>query len=544
MAQMEDRLRKMVSHYESLKTGRNQWENQWQEISDHAIARRDFTVGREPGRPRTTRIYDTTSKEANTLLSAALHSLLTNPATRWFDLRFGDDNLNESEAAIRWLDDTKRRVASAFTRPGSGFTTNIAEVYTDITGFGTGVIMVTESHEGVQFSARPLAETFVDVDFTGKIAVVYRRFKMKAWNAVEQFGEDRVKMAAKKAKKDMDSDVEFLHLVRRRSDVMPGNIDSSGMPWESVYISMDDHTAAAEGGFHENPYLVGRWSVDTGELYGRGPGNDSLPEQKMLNAMWRSYIRNVEKAADPPLLVDDDGVMPGSQLRITPNAQITVRNDGSRGGREPVRYLENRARLELEFQTMESRSKKIEKAYHSEIIQAFQDPRMTATQVLELARLAQRQLSPVLGRMQVEILEPMIERVYGILSRNSRLAPPPQEIQDAELKIEYVSPVARAQKSSDAQAILDSFSAAAALAEVDPSVMDNVDLDEALRTVFEGNGVPLKVLRTSGEVIEIRRVQAQAIQKDKENQEMLAGADGIAKLLPGIAKMQEVQTLQ
>lgn len=532
-----DRLKRMISHFERLKDGRNQWDNHWQEISDHALARRDFTVGREPGRTRTARIYDSTSMDANNLLAAALHALLTNPSTRWFDLKFANEEANEDEDAILWLDDTKRRISNAFSRPGSGFTTNIAEVYKDITGFGSGVLMVTDSTMGPTFSSRPLAETYVDVDFTGRVGVVYRRFSMKAWQAVEQFG-DRAVYAKKKVEKDVLAETEWLHLVRKRGDVLPGNIDSSGMEWESIYISMDDHKPASEGGFHENPYLVGRWAVDTGELYGRGPGNDSLPEQKMLNAMWRSYIRNLEKAADPPVLVDDDGVMPGSQLRITPSAQIVVRNDGSRA-REPVRYLENRARLELEFQTIESRAKKVEKAYHSEIIQAFQDPRMTATQVLELARLAQRQLSPVLGRMQVEILEPMIERVYGIMSRKNLLLAPPSSIEGADLKIEYVSPVARAQKQSDAQAILDSFAAAAALAEVDPGVMDNVDLDAAIRTVFEGNGVPLKVLRTSSEVVKIRRVQAEAMQRDREMQQEQAAGETVAKLLPGIAKLQE-----
>ena len=77
--------------------------------------------------------------------------------------------------------------------------------------------------------------------------------------------------------------------------------------------------------------------------------------------------------------------------------------------------------------------------------------------------------------------------------------------------------------------------------QVDPSVMENIDLDKAIRAIFEGNGVPVRVLRPSDDVIEIRRTQAIAMEKDRQMQQMMAGGETVAKLLPGMAKMQEVQ---
>jgi hypothetical protein len=503
--------------------------------------RRDFTVQREPGRQRGIRVYDTTSRDSNNLLAAALHSLLTNPATKWFDLQFIAEELNEIDEATFYLDQVKTLALNAFSRPQSGFTTNIAEVYNDLPGFGTAVMFIEEDLEhGPRFVSRPLSETFVDVDHNGRIVTVYRNFKMKAWQAVDFFGEeDLPKRVVESAKKDSSQEFDLLHIVQRREIPRPGNLDASGMAWESLYMLLDQKEIIREGGYHEMPYMVPRWTVDAGEIYGRGPGVDALPEQKMLNAIWRTYIRNAEKAVDPPLLVDDDGVLPGSQLRVTPSAQIVVRNDG--GSRDPVRYLESRAQFQWSSDIIDNRSRKIEKAFHSEIIQAFQDPRMTATQVIELARLSQRILSPVLGRMQVELLEPMIERVVGILSRRSDFPEPPEFLAGQELKIEYVSPVARAQKASEAQAILDSFSAAAAVAEADPSVMDNIDLDVAVRKIFEGNGVPVQVMRQQAEVMARRAAQAQAMEQQQQQQQMMEGGDTIAKLLPGIAKVSEIQ---
>lgn len=522
----------MIDFYEKLREDRRHWDDQWQEISDHSLGRRDYTVRREKGRQRNVRIYDTTTLDSNNLLAAALHALLTNPATDWFDLKFQTEQLNEIDESARWLETVKRGMINAFRRPESGFTTQMHEFYTDLTGFCTSCIYVEDDVGfGPTFSARPMGEIYIDEDFAGNITITYRKFRLKAWQAVAQFGAKNVPQAVKNvdgnaAEKEMD----FLHLVRKRDQPLAGSIFSEGLEWESIYIDLQHKEVVLEGGFHEQPYLTARWSKDAGELYGRGPGITSLPSAKMLNAIWRTYIRSAEKQADPPLLVEDDGVMPGSQLRTTPNSQITVRPTGS--GQPPVQYLEHRGRYDVADTVVQNFTTKIQRAYHNEIIQAFQDPRMTATQVIELARLSQRILSPVLGRMQTEILEPMINRVFGILSRTSDFPVAPEFIQDEELRIDYVSPVARAQKASEVQAVADSFTLLAAMSEADPGVLDNMNFDEIARMTLEGNGVPLKAIRTRDEVIEIRTQRQEQQEQQQQLEQTLAVADSASKLLP------------
>ncbi len=541
---------KLIRYYESLRDDRSHFDNMWQEVADHSLGRRDFTNIRQPGRQRMTKIYDTTSRDSNNLLKAALHALLTNPATNWLDARWDLDILNEFDVLVRYLELVKQRLRLAFTRPAAGFATQIAEVYDDLPGFGNASMWVKEDLKiGAVFVARPLSETFIDVDEIGNVVVIFRWFKLKAWQTIDQFGDDAPPRARKLLESDPNADIQFLHHIRRRGLVIPGNIDASGMEWESIYLGLDDKVIVREEGFREMPSLYARWAVDAGEKHGRGPGVDSLPDQKMMNQISKAFIRSTEKAADPPVLVDDDGVMPGSRVRITPSAQIVTRNDG--GAREPVRYLENRAQLQWPDLLMEKRQAKIEKHFHSEIIQAFQDPRMTATQVLELARLSQRILSPVMGRIQQDLLDPMVRRVLGIESRRADFpAAPPDVIavlqtlgitlQEA-IKIEYVSPVARAQKASEAQAILDTFAASAALAEANPEVMDNMDLDEAFRAIAQANGVPVAVVRSRDDVERKREADAEIARQQQEQERLLATGDTVSRLLPGIAKLSEQQ---
>ncbi len=532
-------IQKIVTQFEALAAKRRHWEQHWQEVSDHCLGRRDFTVQREPGRQRNVRLYDTTSRDANTLLAAALHALLTNTATNWFDLRFQDAELNENDEAQRWLSEVKKRMAAVFSREEGAFATNMHEFYSDLVGFCTAVLYIeAEPGFGPKFSARPLGEIYIDEDATGRIAVVMRKFKLKNWQAVESWGDKAVRASerihAAGSAAGGEEEMEYLHVVRRNSKPFPGNIDASGKKWESLYISLDEKIAVDEGGYHELPYIVARWSKDSGELYGRGPGIDSLPDQKMLNSIWRTYIRNAEKQADPPLMIEDEGVLPGSQVRIVPTSVIHVRNDNPNG--PALQYLEHRGRFEISNDVITSRTQRIEKAHHSEIIQAFQDPRMTATQVIELARLSQRLLSPVLGRMQVEALGPMLDRVYGILSRIRGFFPPaPAEIEGASFVIDYVSPIARAQQASEVQAILDSIAATTGIAELSPGVIDNIDLDEAVRQIFAGNGAPIEILRRTSEVAELRalRAEQQAEQEQLDKFSQMAEAGGRVAPLVG-----------
>ena len=53
---------------------------------------------------------------------------------------------------------------------------------------------------------------------------------------------------------------------------------------------------------------------------------------------------------------------------------------------------------------------------------------MTATEVAERVAEKMLLLAPALGRLQSDMLDPIIERVFGVLSRRGVLLPPHQTI--------------------------------------------------------------------------------------------------------------------
>ena len=270
------------------------------------------------------------------------------------------------------------------------------------------------------------------------------------------------------------------------------------------------------GGYNEFPYLVPRWSKATGEIYGRSPSYNALADIKTLNKSVEIGLKAWSKAIDPPLLVQDDGVI--GRVRMTPGGITVVRNDAA------VKPFQSGANVQLTDMKEEQLRSAIRQAYYSDQLQLQQGPQMTATEVQVRYELMQRLLGPTLGRFQSEFLNPLIERVFGIMNRAGALLEAPPEVQGAKLDIEYVGPLARSQKMEEAIAVERLYQLVMQIAPADPSLMDIIDNDEAIRARAELLGVPKSVLRGRDEVEELReaRMQQQAMQEQMAMQQQQA----------------------
>jgi hypothetical protein len=114
----------------------------------------------------------------------------------------------------------------------------------------------------------------------------------------------------------------------------------------------------------------------------------------------------------------------------------------------------------------------------------------------------------MLGRLQSEFLGPLVERAYGILMRAGRLPPPPPSLAGAVLDVTYVSPIAREQRSTEAQGLLRLMEIAAPLARVQPDLTDNIDGDAALRHLWTLFSQPQALLRDPAEVESLRMARS------------------------------------
>ena len=507
--QLKDNLSRLMEK-------RSNFESHWQEVADLMLPRKaEITKERARGDKRHTLIFDATAIHALELLAASLHGMLTSSANRWFSLRFKETQLNESDEAKEWLEDATTRMYDVISK--SNFQQEIFEAYHDLIAFGTSCLMIEEDQEDtLLFSARHIKEVYIQENKKGYADTIYRRFKMPAQAAVSKFGFENVSKEIQNiTNKNPFDDVDLVHVVRPRVDFDPNKKDKKNMPFQSVYFEYGSGHIISLGGFLENPYVIPRYLKASTEQYGRSPGMNALPDVKVLNKMVENSLKAAAKQIDPPLLIPDDGML--APIRMSPGS-INYYRSGSRDRIEPLNINANNT---ITINSENQRRDAINKMFHIDQLVVTENRNMTATEVIQRQEEKMRILGPVLGRLQSELLSPLIVRVFNILLRNGLFMESPDILQKQELKIEFVSPMALAQRGQELQSLMRGLEIFGSLAQTMP-VMDYVDENGLVKNIIDILGLPAKVIKSDAEVEEIRTQRAEQEAQQMEMQQQMA----------------------
>ena len=536
MAEIDQRAAVLMKRFGSLKTYRSNWESHWQEIGDFVAPNKgNITKKRTHGDKNTERIFDGTAQFAAELMASSMHGMLTNSGTPWFSLRYTDDEFETDDTSKEWLEAATDTMYVEIGR--SNFHEAINELYFDLVTFGTAVMFVDTDKEGtLRFSTRHISECYVSEDEFGRVDTVFREFKMPARAAVAQFGEENItQRLLKKSQDDPYDMVELLHVVMPRYDRDTVKIDAKNKPVASIYLDPGDKKIISESGFDEFPYMVPRFrkaSYENG--YGRSPAMTALADIKMLNEMSKAVIQAAQLQIHPPLLVPDDGfILP---VRTVPGG-LNFYRSGTRDRIEPLNIGANNP---LGENQLEQRRTAIRAAFYVDQLVTGNRPGMTATEVIQKSTEKMRILAPLTGRLQSELLRPLIDRIFNLITKKKGFAPAPETMAGNEIDIEYVSPLAKAQRQGDVQASLELFQFLAPLMQVDPNVVDFLDVDGLAKHIIKTTGVPASVVRGAEEVAVIReqKQQMQAQMAADQRTAMLAKAAGEGA--PGLRAADDV----
>jgi hypothetical protein len=532
----DDRARVLLKRLDKLAVQRSTWEHHWQEVAEYVVPRKaDVTKQRSSGDKRMEQVYDGTAIHAAEMLSASLHGMLTNPSMQWFDLAYLDEDLNTDDEAKEYLEAVTGIMQREFQR--SNFAEQIHELYSDLVTFGTGVMMIDAAPEaqGVRFGTRHISECYLSEDQFGRVDTVFRKFKMPVRSVAMMFGAENLgEKMQRKLERDPYEEVTLVHIVMPRTERDVQRIDANNKPFASIYIDPGEKIIIREGGYDEFPYVCPRWLKSSFEQnYGRSPAMTSLPDAKMINAMSRVTIMAAQKQVDPPLMVPDDGFM--LPIRTTPGGLNFYRG----GTRDRIEPLQIGANNPLGLNLEEQRRTAIRAAFYVDQLVLGQGPQMTATEVVQRTEEKMRLLGPVLGRLQAELLQPMIERVFAVLNRQNRLPAAPEFLSDRDLDIEYVSPLAKAQRQSDVQGIMRLFELLSPLAGIDPGVFDHLDTDGLVRYMLHTLSIPARVTKGEGEIMRERSQRQEQAAMQQQMNEATQTAEALGAVAPAIKVLQQ-----
>lgn len=507
---MDSRATDLIRRHEAMAGERQQYERHWQEIARRVLPRSaEFTGQRTVGDERNEYVFDSTAPLALERFAAAMDSMNTPRAQLWHKLKPKNDEIADDITVKRWLERVNRQLWNLRYAPDANFASQIAECYLQLGAFGTTCLQVEdELGKGVRYRAIPLSEIYIDEDAQGRIDTVHRAFRMTARQALQKWGDalpDQIKEAAEKQPLRQ---FEFIHCVRPNDDRSASRRDFKGMPIASFYLHRETGTILGEGGFRRMPYLVTRYLTAPREKYGRSPAMTVLPDIRMANEMMKTILRAAHKRVDPPLLLNDDGALQSFQTR--PGGLNFGMLDEQ--GRPRVMPLETGGDPGLGHELLQQIRTVINDAFLVTLFQVLvEGPQMTATEVLQRAQEKGALLGPIVGRLQTEMLGPMIERELDILNAAGALDDMPDQLHwtGGDIEIEYDSPITRAMKAEENIGLLRSLESLGPILQYKPDAARRINFDEATLGMALNNAVPSKWLYSDDEMKEMEAAKQQ-----------------------------------
>uniref|UniRef100_A0A6H1ZDP3 Putative head tail connector protein n=1 Tax=viral metagenome TaxID=1070528 RepID=A0A6H1ZDP3_9ZZZZ len=511
-------IKAMVSRHDKLKGDRATFESLWQTAMEVIQPRKAyFTKEHLPGDYDQSQVYNSTQTIANERLAGNMHGLLTNPDGQWFEIITADESTSRAWAAGVWLEVVMELIRRNIR--DSNFDSQMHETYLDEGAIGSSLLLQVPGEgpgpygSGLRFQSLTVAECVLAENAAGIIDTLFRQVPMSVRQAAMKFGENRLSRDHQRLLETQpDAQVKFLHCVYPREDVIPGAYDRFNKPWASIYIDPESEMSMRESGYDEWPLGVSRWTKLSGEIYGRGPGLTALPDILMLQRKERTQIRAEEKATDPPLLLPDDGVLRPVKLGAgTLNYYDATRQDvrtimGQLPVGNPGIGADSIMRLEA----------KIMSIFLADLFDLKESPQMTATEAALRDERQRRALSPVAGRHKAENLRPTIVRAFGILWRQGQIPPPPPELVNQQLMINYTTPIARSTRMAEAEGLQYLMGAMMPMLQINPQVADNFNWDELARLASELFSIPKRAMQSNEAVAQIREQRQQMIQAQQQ----------------------------
>jgi hypothetical protein len=529
----KSKAQQLIETYQMLKGQRSTFESYWQSLHDYFyIEAQDINKSYNPGTELTIdHLYDSTTLESADVLASGFMNYLTPPTSKWFSLKPKNPFLRNSKAIGSYLEDVCDQVN--YTLNKSNFYNQIIASYKSSGVYGTSAMIEEEDIEDdARFYSLPIKNICLVEDGRGRVAEYFIEFEYTALQAADRWGADKLSNAMKEelqAEKRKDNKHLFLlHIAQRgRRDIT--REDRKNMPISAMWIDVEGRLTVDEGGYMEFPAMCHRFDKRPFIQWGFSPAMKALPFARILNAMAKTNLRMMMKHTDPPLAVPDNAfIMP---FNANPRA-VNYYNKNKMTGADDIFAFGNYGNPQVGLNAVEYYSNKVKALMYNDVFLAFDGltKQMNNPEVMERINEKMTMLGPAVGRYISEMLNPVVTRTIGILSRKGKLPPPPDEfLQDPTYEIDCISQLAQAQRRSELNALMTGLSVVGQVAQFSPEVLDKVSPDKVVDEAWSIIGSPVRVLRDDEEVKTIRDSRGRAAQAQMEMQLAEQGANVVEK---------------
>lgn len=514
---------------------RSPWIPDWMQVAEYL----DPAQGRFENLPAGTRrpkrsrakIINGTATRCVRVAAAGLSSHMTSKSRPWFNLTTPDPAIGKLQRVKVWLGEVTEIIRETLAK--SNFYKAMPVAYTSDLSFGVAaMLVVAHDEETVRFHPLPIGSYAIAIDEHGKVDSLWRCFRMSARNIVRRYGKlldngqrvpDESTMpdnVIKAFRTSPDQLFTIESLFEPNPDAEPGmgplRVQAEHLrPWREVtWIagqSKDDKRGILrQGGHYESPFICIRFNPVGDDCYSDAPGTDSLGDCKQLQYLEGQKLKMIDLSAEPPVTIPDTMRNLGASLAPRARNFLPMTQNGAKI--EPTYKVDPMAIREVREEIREVESRIEDQFFYNlfMMLEALGD--QTGRTAMEIAARQDEKasvLGPTLEIVTDEGLDPVVIRTYRLLERAGRIPPPPPELAQSPIKIEYTSVLAQAMKAAGVTGIERTAAFMVQLAAVDPTVPDRFDADAALREYNDRTGAPAVVIRDDEAVGAIRQQRAQ-----------------------------------
>mgnify|MGYP003650548721 FL=1 len=432
-----------IQSYEKAKSFRENWVSLFEECYEYALPQRESFYHEEAGQRRDDKIFDETAVVGVQEFASRLQSGIVPNFARWADLMAGSEvPVEQREAVNNELDEVTEYVFEVLQN--SNFSQEVHESFMDL-AVGTGVLCVEEgdSINPVTFSAIPLPHVVLDTGPDDKIDHVYRERKKVKF--------DHLQIMYPNGK--FNSQVLSLMGSNRETTVLEVVCRNYSKKNEEAYyhyaICMTTKSCIYSKeltGIGSNPFVCFRWSKCAGEIYGRGPLINALSAIKTTNLTIELILENAQMSISGIYQMEDDGVINPDTINLVPGS-IIPKAMGS-AGLQPIQAA---GRFDVAQLVLSDMRLNIKRALYNDMLGNPDKTPASATEVAERMADLSRRMGSAFGRLQAELVQPVLQRVIYILKKQGRIEVP--TVNGREVKVRSVSPLAQAQSNQDISSV-------------------------------------------------------------------------------------------
>lgn len=539
---MSDELLKELQQLnDSLLSIKKNYEPGWQDTAKYFLpTKTDITTQKTAGDNKDIfQLFDSTTVVALDNFANILNGTLTNKSSPWFKVSVQDDELKVDNSVKEWLDDVTKKIWNELYNPASNF--EIAH-YENLQAFGCFGNIAMKIEEGknnlYNFKALHIRTYAINENDENKVDTCILTMRMQARQIVNKFSNiedakipDVITEANEKSPYD-NFEIKLIIMPNKQRD--PEKTDFLNMPFIGYWVDLQNKTIIAKTGFNTFPIAFGRGTKSSGEIYGVGRAILALADARTLNRMTSDYLEASEKSLKPPLIVNAEFE---KQLDLTPLSTNYVK--GILGQGRAVEPIIDTKGFQPTVEFMLNRQESIRKIFFLDKLVVLDDPRATATQILELRAESYRIMGSIATSI-AEYLENILNRCFDIIFQKSyaqdnlfSLLPDapllelPQKLQGKpdetgkrifpKFKVEFINPISQSQRINQNNSIDALVMSAMNMAQTNPAILDKINFDKIIEVKGDILQIDPSLIRNDDDVEAIRNQRDQAMAQEQES---------------------------